>query len=262
MALHFYVDNRESFLKERLMCARGLEGGVVKLANLDIGDVAVAKAADDTPKADDTNEFIGIFERKTMADLSASIKDGRHREQKARLLEWRKGREGRRVYYVIEGFGTAADRALVSSVMNTLFRDDIITLFMRDASETAEFFTEAFVRFLEDPAKYGMVTAGGGAAGSGIGIADSYISQVKMKKNKNITPENVFVFQLSQIPGISTKIAMGIAAVHPTMSHFVRALDAYGTDLKAKVRYVENLPLEEGGRKVGKKTAAKIIEHI
>jgi len=257
--MYVFLDNRETYLKERLTG--------VTCVNLDIGDVVVGISATD-PSPD---SLLMVFERKTLADLVASIKDGRHHEQKARLLEWRKGGPAaghrRRVYYVIEGWQpTSRDKMQVSAVINTLFRDDIAVILLKDAAETLAFFTETFARLMADPAKYG----GGGAAGTDPHVAAGgqdpeaagvdYISQVKMKKNKNITPANVFVFQLSQIPGISTKIAQGIAATHPTMSAFVRALDAIESPV-AKAKYVEGIPIGDN-RKVGKKTAIKILEHV
>ncbi len=42
-----------------------------------------------------------MIERKTVDDLMASIKDGRHREQKIRLLK--KQKDSVHIYYLIEG---------------------------------------------------------------------------------------------------------------------------------------------------------------
>lgn len=239
----FYIDNRETALKTTLMQVPSIAASTT-LVNLDIGDVAIA----------DGDQTKLVFERKSLADLAASIKDGRHREQKARLLEWRKEDPTRQVYYVIEGYANAVacNATITSSVINTMFRDKIPVILMQDTQATCTFFTETFARFLEDPSRFF-----GEASSSGTEAA--YISQLKMKKNKNITPTNVFIFQLSQIPGISTKIAAGIAATHPTMSDFVRALDALPESTRAA--YVENIVVGEG-RRVGKKTAQKIVEHI
>jgi ERCC4-type nuclease len=247
--VYFFIDNREAILKDRLM-QTSWAAEAISLVNLDIGDVVVSTTNIATP-----DDMLMVFERKTLADLSASIKDGRHHEQKARLLEWRRGGANRRVYYIIEGFNalTNDDKTQTSSIINTLFRDDITVLLMRDVTETVAFLIESFTRFLEDSNKYFDKKEEGEGE-------DAYVLQVKMKKNKNITPENVFIYQLSQIPGISAKIAMGIAAVYSTMSEFVRALDAIETPI-AKAHHVENIPVGPG-RKIGKKTAIKIIAHI
>ena len=240
MVAHFYIDNRETALKTTLMQVPSIATATT-LANLDIGDVAIA----------DGDSIRLLFERKSLADLTASIKDGRHREQKARLLEWRKEDLSRHIYYVIEGY-TGADVAIVSSVINTMFRDKIPVILMHDTHATCTFFADIFTRFLNDPSRFFCQSTDSGTEAA-------YISQLKMKKNKNITPTNVFIFQLSQIPGISTKIATGIAAAHPSMSAFVRALDALPPAMRTA--YVENIVVGEG-RRVGKKTAQKIIEHI
>jgi len=250
--MYIFIDNRETVLKDRLS---GLQN--VVLGNLDIGDIVIGESEAPSPAT-----LRMVFERKTLADLTASIKDGRHHEQKARLLEWRKeDPTQRRLYYVIEGYrpGMTTDKMQVGGILNTLFRDNIPVLLMRDVGETAAFLTETWTRLLADPAKY-LSTADPSAA-SATGSAEcDYVSQVKMKRNKNITPATVFLYQLSQIPGISAKLAAGIAAVHPTMTAFVHALDAFDTP-EAKSRYIENIPIDER-RKVGKKTAVKILEHL
>ena len=51
----------------------------VKQINRDIGDFIIKT---------DTDEIIMIFERKSLADLVASIKDGRYSEQSFRLSEY------------------------------------------------------------------------------------------------------------------------------------------------------------------------------
>ena len=58
---------------------------------LDLGDIKVL--------LDD--EIVSIIERKTINDLSASIKDGRYKEQKLRLLNTDIDRT--KIVYVIEG---------------------------------------------------------------------------------------------------------------------------------------------------------------
>lgn len=255
--VHFLIDNREAYLKEHLLQAQWATNDIITLANLDIGDVVVSSSASTNP-----NDMLLVFERKTLSDLNASIKDGRHHEQKARLLEWRRGSNNRRIYYVVEGFRLSqyTEKAHASAIINTLFRDNIAVILTHDAAETSAFFAETFTRILTNPAKYFANFNSENCDLDQAASAASYVSQIKMKKNKNITPENVFVYQLSQIPGISSKIAMGIAAVYPSMSTFVRALDALNTP-EAKAHHVENILLCPG-RKVGKKTALKIIEHI
>ena len=68
--MELIIDNRET-IKDYFQ-----DKDYVKIKNLDIGDYIF--------KYDDKD--ILIIERKTIEDYAASIKDGRHREQKQRLL--------------------------------------------------------------------------------------------------------------------------------------------------------------------------------
>ena len=65
------IDNREAKLKEYF---KGKEN--IQFENLDIGDI-VFKLEE---------QIIFIIERKTINDLYCSIKDGRYKEQKNRML--------------------------------------------------------------------------------------------------------------------------------------------------------------------------------
>ena len=67
-------DNREKDLI-KLLETKGYD---VVLENLDLGDIQFVDLI--------SKEIIIIIERKTYADLSASIKDGRYKEQKERMI--------------------------------------------------------------------------------------------------------------------------------------------------------------------------------
>ena len=244
--MEFIIDNREAAIKSAF---QEMQYANVKYVNMDIGDIGVM-----------WNGYMRmVFERKSLADLGASIKDGRHREQNARLLEWRAGSGTRCIYYIIEGvkgFASLDTSALVGSVMNTLFRDNIPVIFTKDEADTVRFCKELYARCSKDDTYFKE------AKGEGGGEVD-YISSVKLKKNKNITPQNVFIYQLSQIPGVSTKIATAIVDRHPTMMNFAMALLDKTT--QERVAYVKAIQFEVGEgktRKVGDKTAAKIVEFV
>ena len=71
----------------------------------------------------DENELL-IIERKTLPDLLASIKDGRYREQKLRLIN--KQKEHIQIYYLIEGdiYRHKQKDLIMSCVFNTMIRDN------------------------------------------------------------------------------------------------------------------------------------------
>ena len=66
--MEFIIDNREN-IKHHFI-EKKVDWVVCK--NMDIGDFCITY----------NNELVCIFERKTIEDLAASIKDGRYREQK------------------------------------------------------------------------------------------------------------------------------------------------------------------------------------
>ena len=70
--MEFIIDNRESIKKYFI------EKNVkyVTFSNLDLGDYLFKY----------NGEVVAIIERKTIDDMANSIKDGRYREQKSRLL--------------------------------------------------------------------------------------------------------------------------------------------------------------------------------
>ena len=96
-------------------------------ASLFLGDVAIT---------DDDDNVILIFERKTLSDLKASVFDGRYKEQKKRLTE---NFSNRQIMYLIEGFQKfdKLDEILLSSLIHSIFRDNINVLFTKDPADTA-----------------------------------------------------------------------------------------------------------------------------
>jgi ERCC4-type nuclease len=242
-------------------------------AALDIGDMQISFDGQPT----------WLFERKSLADLSASITDGRYKEQKLRYLAWRKADPlRRRVFFIIEGypgydptrFNTAGSRVqppmIIGSVINTQFRDDISIVHTKNPADTNAFLGQLLHRVNKDPGAYfsdhAVAVGPEDAAAASTNTGLEYANCIKMKRNKNITPDNVLLLQLGQIPGISAKIASAITAVHPTMAGLIRHLDTL-PDAKARTTYVCDLPCPEAdsgtkARRVGPKTAANIIAYL
>ena len=73
------IDNREKDLI-KLLIEKKIE---IECQNLELGDIVFTN---NESKLNGNEELI-MIERKTVDDLMASIKDGRHREQKIRLLK-------------------------------------------------------------------------------------------------------------------------------------------------------------------------------
>ena len=121
------IDNREKYLIKALDNLNTK----YKKENLELGDIVF--------KYD--NKIALLIERKTLDDLSASIRDGRYKEQKVRLLNTNINKIN--IMYLIEGNfnnkskinGMSSD-SLLGSIANTMFRDNIRVYMTNNLTET------------------------------------------------------------------------------------------------------------------------------
>jgi len=168
-------------------------------SNLDIGDVQIQDAS---------SNIVVVFERKTVADFVASIKDGRWREQKLRLLNACITMNFMLVY-IIEGtnftfneegnlYGISS-KALVTSIMNAMFRDKIYIVQTKHTLDTIDFL-RSFLRRLPEQAGDWLSTDTRTPL-----LEQHQDAMIKAKKKDNVTTDTVFAMQLCAIPGISSK---------------------------------------------------------
>lgn len=204
-----HVDFREESLLEELRKHECCIPIISK--NLEVGDIQIIHT---------TNNLCLTFERKTTADLAASIKDGRYKEQKCRLLSTFPARH---ITYIIENgyvlpgkdmHGLSA-ATIEGAYVNTMYRDGIHVVFTKHVSDTAQWVLAVAKRCVADPDKYIVATT-----------SVEYHQQCKVKTRKidNITPSTCYLMQLCQIPGVSKKIAECIQQTYPTLMHLIRAL--------------------------------------
>ena len=152
--------------------------------NLLLGDIQINKS---------------LFERKSINDLAASIVDGRYKEQSFRLEKALE--EGYKVFYFIEGnmdlyTGAISKNTLISTIYS-LTHKNFQVLLTKNSKETAYF----ILQFAEKMKKN---------ESNDICKNKSYENTegiVQTKKNKNINRDNISIFMLCQIPGISTTTA-------------------------------------------------------
>lgn len=184
-----------------------------QIESLDIGDIKINDAT---------------FERKTLADLESSVKDGRYREQKQRALA-----NGIELTYIIEGSksfsysdASSTSKMLTGCVINTLVRDRIPIVFTRDLEETVKFIECLAQRMAADPAKYAPTSS-----------SKPYAASICLKKKENVTPNMCFILQLSCIPGISSKKAQDISKTHSitNMAAFIALLETMDAPTFAKM---------------------------
>lgn len=127
--MQIVVDVREHALIEKFQSI----GTAISTEQLLLGDVLL--------KSDDDDEIL-LFERKTLTDLLASIKDGRYEEQSHRLIH-SSGMNPHNIIYVVEGvlmtLRAPADKKIVFSAMTSLSYFKGFSVFRTStALETAE----------------------------------------------------------------------------------------------------------------------------
>jgi crossover junction endonuclease MUS81 len=183
----------------------------IKTENLLLGDIQIDKL---------------LIERKSINDLASSIVDGRYKEQSFRLSKALE--EGFKVFYFIEGnmdlyTGSISKNTLISTVYS-LTNKGFQVLLTKNSKETACFvlqFAEKMKKIKDEQIKdekikdekineINLVNNKNDNIEINVKQEITYENTqgvVQTKKNKNITKDNISVFMLCQIPGISTTTA-------------------------------------------------------
>ena len=193
--MRLFIDSREPIDADDIpKTLRDIPDCVIEVKQLDIGDYLI-----------EHNEERLCIERKTIADLVASITDGRHREQKARLIDvYGTGR----ILFIIEGDpfkqvfkSRITPYTVFSSLLNTLYRDNCRIIMTRSYSETLMLIQYTALKI----SKTGLVAEKGGD------YTEAIHNQIKVRKRDNITPAFLLKNYLASVPGISMKLAEDIA---------------------------------------------------
>lgn len=192
----------------------------IKVERLDLGDIIIKYNGNDCI----------IIERKTLHDLSSSIKDGRYKEQKNRLLNYKNYNSKCKIIYLLEEFiafdvdryrdsNFKFDGILISSLksvfINTMFRDDCNVVQTNDISDSCCFLLTLSENIKKNPSKF---------------FDDQppidLIHECSLKKKK-VTSENILQHQIACIPGIGLKQAKLILETFSNvdkMSTFIETL--------------------------------------
>jgi ERCC4-type nuclease len=197
------IDTRETDLWA--LCApytdiSGNEGWIAERRNLDIGDISFY-----------LNDISGAplvtLERKRVDDLGSSQKDGRYREQRARLLASRGA--GTSVGYIVEApywtpnltnswcRGAFTEIHLQQTLLRLQFRYTIPVIQVSKVDETMTFIRRIARMLAADPTVFR-----GGLAETATAAAAVYTEAVHVKKADNKTPERIFIAMISTIPGV------------------------------------------------------------
>lgn len=225
----FLLDYREKDLARLL-------GDDVQSINLELGDAQIS-----------IGDELFVFERKTVADLVASIKDGRYREQKARVLS---KVPSRRLTYIIEGLiPDNAHNPAEGAIISMLFRDGINVIMSRSIGDTARWLQAFYTRVVKNPEKYTQEQQ----------TTNEWVENTKIKscKRENIDGRTCLLLQLAQVPGVSAKIADELAKEFDATS-----ISSFIDGVRSKGGNKERMKALQGVSMVGKKKAHDILEFM
>lgn len=243
--LNLIIDSREKTLFNSII-ERDLDIYIkdinIQNTNLELGDIKIIINNDIYREL--------VFERKTLNDLISSIYDGRYKEQKTRLLS---NFHSYNITYIIEGddISKSIDRNnnnISSAYMNMLYRDNIHLIFTKNIFETTNFILSLCSKIIDKPSNY---------INCNMDNNFEYTDCIKIKSKKidNITPDNCFILQLSQIPNISNIIAKNITNIFPNIKELIKELDKYDNE-NDKIKVLSSID------KVGIKKAKNILKYM
>ena len=188
------VDTREAALIDELK----KKDFVFEVKPLDLGDISM-------------DEFGLVFERKTLSDLQASIRDGRYKEQGYRLSN--SSYHPHNVIYIIEGSFTDykyknCDKQILLSAMTSLqYYKGFSIIRSMNIAETATILYSIYSKINKEkkPSFYKIDTKEPVEPDQEEQLeADkNYTKYVNKVKGKNVTKNNIHEIMLMQIPGIS-----------------------------------------------------------
>ncbi len=233
----------------------------IKVEPLTIGDIIFSS---------ELLKDVIIFERKSLSDLLASIKDGRYEEQSHRLIH-SSGVAPHRIMYIIEGmFSTLrnpAEKQLVISAMTSLqLYKGFSVIRTSSVQETADFIAGMWKKMKRNEEKginlYTPVTQSQTEEPDSAQNQDSaqettqvqaYCSEVKKEKKENVTPENIGEIILCQIPGISSTIAVELMSKYKNIRELLEMIRERPDELKE---------IKINGRRMGSNVIDSILRYL
>ena len=279
--MRIIIDNREHLLYEKCETILTNDRGYARIEKqvLPIGDILI--------KTDEGKDVM-IIERKTLADLLASIKDGRYEEQSHRL-KYASGFPSHNILYIIEGMfstlRTIMEKKLIISTMASLnyFKgfSVIRTSGIQETAEILVYFSDKIDRnfmkgilpsYLISPVNNTVNTTENATVNTTENATvnttenntvntteptKSYSGFVKAIKKENITQENISEIMLCQIPNISSVYAKSILLFFGGFSKMVE-------QIKNGTAKFDNIMYETNGkqRRIPKTCGEQIIKYI
>jgi ERCC4-type nuclease len=253
---------------------------VIKKEQLAIGDIILAD--------DDTGQNIIIFERKTLYDLAASIRDGRYNEQSFRLDK--ENIHNHNIVYIIEGDieryiekkGRVSKKTLISCMFSLLYYKGFSVFRTNSICETADvvvFFADKYYKTrISDKSRvpyYAEINCHKSEPDAVLSLPttkgsddsddnEKYCTALKSHKEKNeyITPDNINIIMLSCVPGISSKVATQLMREYKTIQNLLYQLEKKPDMLNTFMIKTEGAGAKTTFRKINKTCVENIKKFL
>jgi ERCC4-type nuclease len=229
--------------------------------NLPIGDIVVG-----TQNADGEFAEHVIIERKSVADLAASIRDGRYVEQSYRLDG--SPYHNHNIIYLVEGdlykhksrFNNMDRQSLYSSLFSIQYFKGFSVMRSCSVEESAFIICNMCKKLSKSlktrPPYYlnaSPALEGGDEDHAEVQTTSKqYCHVIKKVKKDNITPSNIGEIMLAQIPNVSAAIAVAVMKKFNTLPELIQAIfsdatcmnDVRTTDKQNKSRKISKRAIE------------------
>ena len=209
----------------------------IKKEQLAVGDIILEN---------DKGEVVIIFERKTLYDLAASIRDGRYNEQSFRLDK--ENIHNHNIVYIIEGDieryiekkGRVSRKTLISCMFSLLYYKGFSVFRTNSICETADvivFFADKYyktgindksrVPYYNSEPSEAVLPSPNTKESDDSDENEKYCAALKSHKEKNeyITPDNINIIMLTCVPGISSKVATQLMREYKTIQNLLYQLE-------------------------------------
>jgi ERCC4-type nuclease len=277
------IDNREhdllKHIKELIINIPLFKELEVLVENLPLGDIIISNKEDDKL----------YIERKTISDLSASIKDGRYEEQSYRLNGL--NHPNHNIIYLIEGDINRVNRfkdnkmeklTLYSSIFSLNYYKGFSVIRTFSIDETAIFICNTANKLrkgeTENKQPYYQNTFNGilntnvkstenleekndieqEKEQANSSTEKDYVNVIKKNKKDNITTDNIGEIMLCQIPGISSITAIAIMEKFKTLPNLISQIQENENCLK-DISYTNS---KNQVRKVNKTSLLNLVKFL
>lgn len=187
-----------------------------------------------------------IIERKSISDLCASIIDGRHTEQKNRLID--SIQDSKKIIYIIEGKKISTQRitknTINSSILNLIFKHKYNVIFTESKEDTVDNIVLLYNKLVNNKLE----------------IEIEISSKINVIKKSDKINDNIFINMICVIPGISVKIAIKIHEKYKTLNDIIIAYNLIEHE-NDKKKMLSEIYITSN-RKLGKVLSEKIYNSI